>query len=54
MVSSERLVWALVLAAVPATVALLLSPPNLYAWAVVGGATFVAAFPVAYLLAGLF
>lgn len=53
MVSTERFVVALVLAAVPATIALLLTPLNVYAWLVVGIATFVAAFPVAYLAAGL-
>ena len=51
--STERLTWALLLAAVPAAVAVALSPPNVYARLVVGLGAFVAAFPAAYLLAGL-
>jgi hypothetical protein len=52
-VSSGRLLWALLLAAVPATVAVLLSPPNVYARAILGLGAFVATFPATYLVAGL-
>ena len=52
--STERLIWALLLAAVPAVVAVVLSPPDVYARAVVGIGSVVAAFPAAYLVAGLF
>jgi hypothetical protein len=52
-VSTERLVWALLLAAVPAVVGVALSPPNVYARAVVAIGVTVAAFPAAYLVAGL-
>ncbi|MFB6255170.1 MAG: hypothetical protein ABEH58_00310 [Haloplanus sp.] len=51
--STERAVWALLLAAVPAALALTLSPPNVYARLVVGLGAFVAAFPASYLLAGV-
>ncbi len=51
---TERLIRALLLAAVPAVVAVALSPPNVYAWAVVGLGAVVGAFPAAYLVAGLF
>jgi len=53
-VSTERLIWALLLAAVPAAVAVALSPPDVYAWVVVGIGAVVAAFPATYLVAGLF
>jgi len=52
-VSSERVVWALVIAAVPTAVAVGLSPPNVYARLVVGVGALAASFPAAYLLAGL-
>jgi len=52
-VSSERAVVALLLAAVPAAVAVGLSPPNVYARLIVGLGALVAAFPAAYLVAGL-
>jgi hypothetical protein len=52
-VSSERYLWALLLAAVPAVVAVLLSPPNVYARLIVGLGALIAAFPATYLLAGL-
>ena len=51
--STERLVWALLLAAVPAAVAVALSPPDVYARAVVGIGAVVAIFPAAYLVAGV-
>ena len=51
--STERFVWALLLALVPVAVAVALSPPNVYARLVVGLGAFVAAFPAAYLLAGV-
>jgi uncharacterized membrane protein len=51
--STERLIWALLLAGVPAVVAVVLSPPNVYARLVVGLGAFVAVFPGAYLLAGV-
>lgn len=50
--STERLVWSLLLAAVPAAVAVGLSPPDVYARLVVSIGAFVASFPAAYLLAG--
>jgi hypothetical protein len=53
-VSTERLIWALLLAAVPAAVGVVLSPPNVYARVVVGIGAVVGAFPAAYLVAGLF
>jgi hypothetical protein len=52
-VSTERTLWALLLAAVPAAVAVALSPPNVYARTVVGLGAVVAVFPAAYLVAGL-
>jgi hypothetical protein len=51
-VSSERIVWALLIAAAPTAVAVVLSPPNVYARLVVGVGALVASFPAAYLLAG--
>jgi len=51
-VSSERIVLALLIAVVPAAVAVGLSPPNVYARLVVGVGSLVASFPAAYLLAG--
>jgi hypothetical protein len=52
-VSTDRLIWALLLAAAPAAVAVVLSPPDVYAQVVVGIGAVVAAFPAAYLAAGL-
>jgi hypothetical protein len=51
--STERFVWALLLALVPVAVAVALSPPNVYARVVVGVGALIAAFPAAYLVAGL-
>jgi len=51
--STERLIWGLLLAAGPTAIAVALSPPNVYARLVVGVGAFVAAFPAAYLLAGV-
>jgi len=51
--SSERFVWALLIAAVPAALAVALSPPNIYARLVVGLGALIATFPAAYLVAGL-
>jgi len=52
-VSSERFLWALVIAVVPTAIAVFLAPPNVYARLVVGVGALVASFPAAYLLAGL-
>ena len=51
--SSERLLWVLLIAAVPTALAVALAPSNLYARIIVGGGALVASFPAAYLLAGL-
>ncbi|WP_166033682.1 hypothetical protein [Haloplanus aerogenes] len=51
--SSERILWALVIAAVPTAVAVALAPPNIYARIVVAVGALAASFPAAYLLAGL-
>ena len=52
-VSTERFLWGVVLALVPVVVAVALSPPNVYARAVLGLGAFVTTFPAAYLVAGL-
>jgi hypothetical protein len=51
--SSERFAWAVLLAAVPSAVALVASPPDPYARAILGGGTLVGCLPLAYLVAGM-
>jgi phage shock protein PspC (stress-responsive transcriptional regulator) len=51
-VSTERFLTALILAGVPAGVAVALSPPNVYARTIVALGAFVASLPAAYLLSG--
>jgi len=51
--STDRLIWGLLLAGGPTAIAVALSPPNVYARLVVGVGAFVAAFPAAYLVAGV-
>ncbi|GAB6862958.1 hypothetical protein ACFR97_17485 [Haloplanus litoreus] len=50
MVSSDRLLWATLLAGVPSAVAVVLSPPDLYARVIVGVGTLLGTLPSAYLL----
>ncbi|QGX96450.1 hypothetical protein EI982_17510 [Haloplanus rallus] len=52
MASAERLTLALVVAGVPTAVALVLTPPNRYAWLVVGVGTLLGCLPAAYLVVG--
>jgi len=51
--ASERLVWALLIAAVPTALAVALSPPDVYGRLVVGLGALIATYPAAYLVAGL-
>jgi len=53
MVSTERFTWALVLASIPVVIGVFLTPPDMYARAIVGLGILFAAFPAAYLVAGL-
>ena len=53
MASVERLGWGLLAASIPTAVALVFTPPNRYAWLVVGAGTLLGCLPAAYLLAGV-
>jgi hypothetical protein len=52
MASAERLTLSLSLVLVPTAVALVFSPPNRYAWLIVGAGTVLGCLPAAYLVAG--
>jgi hypothetical protein len=51
--STERFLWALLLALVPVAIAVALSPPDVYARLIVGLGALVAVLPAAYLVVGL-
>jgi hypothetical protein len=52
MPSAERLALALLLVVVPTAVALVFTPPNRYAWLIVGTGTVLGCLPATYLVAG--
>jgi hypothetical protein len=50
--TGERFLRAVALAALPAAVAALASPPHVYARAILGAGAFLGSLPAAYLVAG--